>query len=59
MFPSLQISIIFRITRFLTKVIVSKGTVAFVVYNGAKITRAYEIGPSGNKHSWNKRKEDA
>lgn len=46
-------------TRFLTKVIVSKGTVAFVFYNGAKITRAYDNGPSGNRPGWNKRKEEA
>lgn len=43
--------------RFLTKVIVSKGTVAFVFYNGAKITRAYDNGQPGNKPGWNKKGE--
>ena len=45
-----------KVTRFLTKVIVSRNTVAFVFYNGAKIIRTYDNGPSGNRPGWNKRR---
>ena len=45
--------------KFLTKVIVAKFTVTFVFYNGAKITKKYDNGQSGNKPGWNKNKEVA
>ncbi len=45
--------------RFLTKVIVTKFTVTFVFYNGAKISRHYDNGQPGNKVGWNKKKEEA
>ena len=48
-----------KATRFLSKVIVTKFTVTFVFYNGAKISRRYDNGQPGNKPGWNKKKEDA
>ena len=48
-----------KATRFLTKVIVTKFTVTFVFYNGAKISRRYDNGQPGNKPGWNKKKEEA
>ena len=41
--------------KFITKVIVRKGTVTFVFYNGARITREYTNGQAGNKVGWNKK----
>ncbi len=45
--------------QFLTKVVVTMFTVTFEFYNGAKITRAYDNGPAGNRPGWNKKKEEA
>lgn len=47
-----------KVEKFITKVIVTKGTVAFVFYNGVTISRTYTNGQPGNKPGWNK-KEDA
>lgn len=43
--------------RFLSKVIVTKFTVTFEFYNGAKISRRYDNGKPGNKPGWNKKEE--
>ena len=45
--------------RFLSKVIVTRFTVTFEFYNGARISRVYDNGQAGNKPGWNKKKEDA
>ena len=46
-----------KVEKFITKVIMHKNMVTFVFYNGAKISREYTNGQSGNKPGWNK-KED-
>ena len=48
-----------KVKKFITKVIVNKGTVTFVFYNGVEITLEYTNGRSGNKPGWNKKKEEA
>ncbi len=47
-----------KLNKFLTKVIVTKYTVTFLFYNGAKISKAYNNGQPGNKLGWNKPKEE-
>ena len=47
-----------KLHRFITKVIVLNGTVAFVFYNGVSITKEYTNGKSGNKPGWNKKEEE-
>jgi len=47
-----------KVEKFIKKVIVSKGTVAFVFYNGITISREYTNGQPGNKPGWNKLKEE-
>lgn len=47
-----------KVEKFITKVIVSKGTVTFVFFNGVQISRTYTNGQPGNKPGWNKAKED-
>ena len=47
-----------KVEKFITKVMVSKGTVTFVFYNGVTISRKYTNGQPGNKPGWNKPKED-
>lgn len=42
-----------KVTKFITKVIVRKGTVTFVFYNGVAITLEYSNGAPGNKPGWN------
>lgn len=42
-----------KVKKFITKVIVLKGTVTFVFYNGVKITLEYSNGAPGNKPGWN------
>lgn len=44
-----------KVAKFITKVIMRKGVVTFVFYNGAKIRRAYSNGQAGNKPGWNKK----
>jgi len=46
-----------KVEKFITKVIVSKGVVTFVFYNGVSISRAYTNGQPGNKPGWNKKEE--
>lgn len=46
-----------KVEKFITKVIVSKGTVTFEFYNGVKISREYTNGQPGNKPGWNKKEE--
>ena len=42
-----------KVKKFITKVIVLKGTVTFVFYNGVEITLEYSNGAPGNKPGWN------
>ena len=42
-----------KVKKFITKVIVRKGTVTFVFYNGVEITLEYSNGTPGNKPGWN------
>ena len=42
-----------KVKKFITKVIVLKGTVTFVFYNGVEITLEYNNGAPGNKPGWN------
>ena len=42
-----------KVKKFVTKVIVLKGTVTFVFYNGVEITLEYSNGAPGNKPGWN------
>ena len=42
-----------KVKKFVTKVIVLKGTVTFVFYNGVEITLEYSNGVPGNKPGWN------
>ena len=42
-----------KVKKFITKVIVRKGTVTFVFYNGVEITLEYSDGTPGNKPGWN------
>ena len=42
-----------KVKKFVTKVIVLKGTVSFVFYNGVEITLEYSNGAPGNKPGWN------
>ena len=48
-----------KVEKFITKVIVHKGTVTFVFYNGVQITKAYSNGPAGNQKGWMQKKEAA
>lgn len=48
-----------KVEKFITKVIVRKGTVTFVFYNGVKITKTYTNGPAGNQVGWKQKKEAA
>ncbi len=48
-----------KVAKFITKVIVRKGTVTFVFYNGIKISRTYSNGPSGNQVGWMQKREAA
>jgi DNA invertase Pin-like site-specific DNA recombinase len=45
--------------RFITKVIVEHFTVTFVFYNGARITKRYSNGQTGNKRGWLGERKDA
>ena len=42
-----------KVKKFITKVIVRKGTVTFVFYNDVEITLEYSNGTPGNKPGWN------
>ena len=44
-----------KLKEFITKVIVLKGTVTFVFYNGVEISRSYSNGKPGNTKGWNKK----
>ena len=44
-----------KLKEFITKVIVLKGTVTFVFYNGVEISRSYSNGKPGNAKGWNKK----
>ena len=44
-----------KLKKFITKVIVLKGTVTFVFYNGVEISRSYSNGKPGNTKGWNKK----
>ncbi|MBR6208660.1 MAG: recombinase family protein [Oscillospiraceae bacterium] len=44
-----------KLKEFITKVIVLKGTVTFVFYNGVEISRSYTNGKPGNAKGWNKK----
>lgn len=44
-----------KLKEFITKVIVLKGTVTFVFYNGVEISRSYTNGKPGNSKGWNKK----
>ena len=44
-----------KLNEFITKVIVLKGTVTFVFYNGVEISRSYSNGKPGNAKGWNKK----
>ena len=46
-----------KVKKFITKVIVLKGTVTFVFYNGVEITLEYSNGAPGNKPGWKNTKE--
>ena len=46
-----------KVEKFITKVIVNKGTVTFVFYNGVEMTAEYSNGTPGNKPGWNKKEE--
>ena len=46
-----------KVEKFITKVIMSKGMVTFVFYNGVTISREYTNGQPGNKPCWNKKEE--
>ena len=48
-----------KVEKFITKVIVRKGTVTFVFYNGVQIMKTYTNGPSGNQVGWKKKQEVA
>ena len=48
-----------KVEKFITKVIVHKGTVTFEFYNGIQITKAYSNGPAGNQKGWKQKKEAA
>ena len=49
----------FKVEKFITKVIVRKGTVTFVFYNGVEITKPFTNGPAGNQKGWMQKKEAA
>ncbi len=44
-----------KLKEFITRVIVLKGTVTFVFYNGVEISRSYSNGKPGNAKGWNKK----
>lgn len=44
-----------KLKEFITKVIVLKGTVTFVFYNGVEISQSYTNGNPGNAKGWNKK----
>lgn len=44
-----------KVEKFITKVIMRKGVVTFVFYNGVKISKAYSNGRAGNKVGWNRK----
>ena len=44
-----------KVEKFITKVIMQKGTVTFVFYNGIKISKPYSNGQPGNQVGWNKK----
>lgn len=46
-----------KLKKFIKKVIVSDGTVAFLFYNGVTIRKEYSNGQPGNKPGWRQRKE--
>lgn len=46
-----------KLKKFIKKVIVSDGTVAFLFYNGITIRKEYSNGQPGNKPGWKQRKE--
>lgn len=46
-----------KVKKFISKVIVQKGTVTFVFYNGVEICRSYTNGPAGNQVGWKQKKE--
>lgn len=48
-----------KVEKFITKVIVRKGTVTFVFYNGVEITKPFTNGPAGNQKGWMQKKEAA
>lgn len=48
-----------KVEKFITKVIVRKGTVTFVFYNGVAITKPFTNGPAGNQKGWMRKKEAA
>lgn len=47
-----------KLKKFIRKVIVSDGTVAFLFYSGITISKEYNNGKSGNKPGWNQEKEE-
>ena len=46
-----------KLKKFIKKVIVSDGTVAFLFYNGISIRKEYSNGQPGNKPGWKQKKE--
>ena len=48
-----------KVEKFISKVIVNKGELTFVFYNGVGITRPYSNGPAGNQVGWKQKKEEA
>ena len=44
--------------KFITKVIINRGIVTFVFYNGVEISRKYNNGPSGNQRGWKQKQQE-
>lgn len=44
-----------KVEKFIRKVIIRKGTVTFLFYNGVAITREFTNGQAGNKIGWNRK----
>lgn len=44
-----------KVEKFIRKVIIQKGTVTFLFYNGVAISREFTNGQAGNKVGWNRK----
>lgn len=47
-----------KVEKFISKVIVHKGVITFVFYNGVKISKEYSNGRAGNQRGWKEKQQE-